>query len=466
MILSLRRLRPDHMAGQIALLVLAAIILFDATLTGMHYLRRKDPLVEPNELIASGILALDFAEKENRLRLVAEMNGAAPWINFSLRNDAPEKMTPAATYSAELADLTSRLWNGADISKASTSPDKDVIAVRLRKGGYAIVSLLEPRRSSQFGSSASGKPADPNRLMVRLLERSAIFFFLCATILVVWVSSFVAAPLVNLAREAERFPSETSDRDMIAEAGPLEVRNLARALNRMQRRIQTMIEARSHALAAVSHDLRTIITRVRLRSEFIPDESIKAKMLQDVELMEAMLRKNLQHLRESHAVSERSLIDLGSVIQTVSDQFKDLGHDVVYQGGKRQIVIGSITDLQRIFSNLIENAVIHGKRVIVTVGQASSGNVRVDVSDDGPGIPESEKARVLEPFVRRQPARNMNEQCGFGLGLSIVQSLVKEAGGSLQLLDNKPQGLIARVILPNPYADEPNDGAGKAVVRS
>ena len=170
--------------------------------------------------------------------------------------------------------------------------------------------------------------------------------------------------------------------------------------------------------------------------------------------MDSMLVKNLQHLRDTREVPERSLIDLDSVLQTVTDHFIDLEHDVMYRGGRHQVIVGSLTEMQRVFNNLVENGVTYGRKVVVSICQSSPGLIQVDVADDGPGIAPENKARVLEPFVRGQLARNMNIQCGFGLGLSIVRSFVEEAGGSLHLIDNEPHGLIARVILPNAYANE------------
>ena len=329
---------------------------------------------------------------------------------------------------------------------------REAIVVALRKGGYAVATTLEPRLSP-LGSISSRHYGAPT-LFMRLLERSALFFFLCTSILTVWISSAVVAPLVKLAREAERYPAENAHLRPIDEAGPREVRDLTRALNRMQSRIEAMIEARSHALAAISHDLRTIITRLRLRSEFIADDELKEKMLHDADLMDSMLYKNLQHLRDANSAPDRCLIDLDSVLQTVSDQFVDLGHDVTYRGGEHQVILGSLTEMQRVFNNLVENAVTYAKKVVITLDQPSPEIIRVDVADDGPGIAAETKQRVLEPFVRGEPARNMNDHSGFGLGLSIVRSLVEDVGGGLQLLDHEPRGLIARVTLPRAFAKQ------------
>jgi len=451
----LRRLRPDHLAGQIALLILAAIVMFHLTLTTIQHFTNPDgrpPIIEPSEFIASALLAIDAAPVSERSDVLAALARAAPWANFVVR-DQPGDI-PAVGASADLDVLRSRLWAGARVVAASKATDKrgGAIVVALRNGGYAVATTLEPRRSlwASMSSTQNGAPTLP----MRLLERSALFFFLCASILTVWISSAVVAPLVKLAREAERYPAENAHLRPIAEAGPREVRDLTRALNRMQSRIEAMIEARSQALAAISHDLRTIITRVRLRSEFIADVELKEKMLHDAGLMDSMLYKNLQHLRDAKSAPDRGLIDLDSVLQTVSDQFADLGHDVTYRGGQHQIILGSLTEMQRVFNNLVENAVTYAKKVVITLDQPSPEVIRVDVADDGPGIGAESKQRVLEPFVRGEPARNMNDHSGFGLGLSIVRSLVEDVGGGLQLLDHEPHGLIARVTLPRAFAKE------------
>ena len=161
-----------------------------------------------------------------------------------------------------------------------------------------------------------------------------------------------------------------------------------------------------------------------------------------------MLHKNLQFLGGSEKNAGRSALDLDSVLQTVADEFADLGHDVSYRGEEHLPVIGSVSDMQRIFNNLIENAVTYGKKVAIAVDRSAPAHIQIDVIDDGPGISDRDKSRVLEPFVRLKPERDLNEHAGFGLGLSIVNSLVKDAGGTFELLDRKPHGLIARVTLP------------------
>lgn len=449
----LRRFRPDHLVGQIAILILVSIVLFHVVVTialRLLHEEKRFPFVGPVELTASCILAIDLAPVPDRRKIVDDLAAVTPWTKFTLRDDLPPVVDRR---DPQLDLLRARLWKGAEVFSVSSpgGGDSHAAAIALRKGGYAIAfSPLAPPRSEAPPGPAPRPPSPgPARgPSTGVWIGSALFFFLCAAILTSWTSNVVVAPLVELARQAERFPSESGERELIVEEGPQEVRDLTRALNRMQDRIYSMIAARSHILAAISHDLRTIITRLRLRAEFIGDDALRKKMLHDVDLMDAMLHKNLLYLRDERYRRAHGLVDLDSVLQTVSDQFSDLGHDVSYEGGGRHMVAGSLTDMQRVFNNLVENATAHAKKIVISVERPSVGVIQVDVADDGPGISAEDKERVVEPFVRGERARNMNEHGGFGLGLSIVRSLLEETGGGLQLLDREPHGLIARVSLP------------------
>lgn len=463
-----RRFRPDHLAGQVAILILASIVLFHIVATVAFSILgtdRRSPYAGPVELAAGYLMALDLAPVAERQKVLEELAIAAPGTKITISEQRPAAGAGASMAQAEA--LRSRLWKGAEafpVAVAGPVGDRsEAVAVALRRGGYAVA--IQQWRFDRFeappptapGSPPPGLPQPglpppgfphPAPSLTGIWIGSALFFFLCAAILTIWTSNAVVSPLVELARRAETFPHESGERELIAEEGPQEVRDLTRALNRMQDRIFTMIAARARILAAISHDLRTIITRLRLRAEFIGDESLRNKMLHDVDLMDSMLHKNLLYLRDERYRQPHGLVDLDSVLQTVSDQFSDLGRDVSYESAGRHMVAGSLTDLQRVFNNLVENATVHADRVVISVAQPSVDVIHVDVADDGPGIPAEDKELVVEPFVRGRPARNLNEHGGFGLGLSIVRSLVEEIGGTLQLLDREPHGLIARVVLP------------------
>ncbi|TDK31750.1 HAMP domain-containing protein [Rhizobium deserti] len=230
------------------------------------------------------------------------------------------------------------------------------------------------------------------------------------------------------------------------ERGSVEIVALARALNGMQRRISTMVEARTRMLRGISHDLRTPLTRLRLRAERVKEDEVREGLLADVERIDHLLKESLDYLRDNHQREEAQRADLASLLQTVCDEFADMGHDVTYQGPSRLVAEFRPLALTRAVTNLCENAVKFGTKVEVTLSEGM-GQAVVEVADDGPGIPDQYRNRVLEPFFKLDAARR-DADAGFGLGLSIVSEIVEAHHGALELLDRQPKGLIARLTIP------------------
>jgi len=200
-------------------------------------------------------------------------------------------------------------------------------------------------------------------------------------------------------------------------------------------------------LAAISHDLRTPITRMRLRSEFIEDEGHRRRMLSDIDQMRSMLESVLSFLRNDRRLEAMTLTDIATTLQLVADQFADVGHKVTYDGPEHAMATVRPDDLMRSISNLVENSVRFGAIATIRL-KASPDTVTIEVEDDGPGISDARKDVMLEPFVRGDDARNMDEAAGFGLGLSIAHSIVLAHGGKLSLNDRQPHGLIVCIQLP------------------
>lgn len=459
----LRRLQPDRLAGQITFLILASIVCFQTVvLIAFHVLdvEGRRHIVDQSDFIASIILAVDAAPVDARGSLLAEYAHAIPFANIHLVEGRPATAdVDDREFINEIRMVHDDLWPAAEVFAASPPGDlaPGVMAIGLRKGGYALVSISQHRKPprSVWRWLWQTEPGTPFLLTPWAL--SAILFFMSTSVLVLWASNGIVEPLITLARHAEQFPGDggPEGEKPLAERGPSEIVDLTRAINRMQRRIRNMIAARTHVLAAVSHDLKTIITRLSLRSEFIADEDLRLKMLRDINLMDAMLHKNLQYLRSESDKSDYRLVDLDSVLQTVADHFSQTGKRVRYRGGGRQMIFGSLTDMERVFSNLVENGVNHANRVDIAIEETPGRQLQIDVADDGPGIPADQKDAVFEPFVRGELSRTIGSHTGFGLGLSIVRSLVERHGGSVALLDRPPHGLIVRVTLPR--ADDARD---------
>ncbi|WP_457798246.1 ATP-binding protein [Methylocystis sp. S23] len=450
----MRRLQPDRLAGQITFLILASIVSFQTVvLVTFHVLdvEGRRHIVDQADFIASVILALDAAPNDDRQNLLSEFSHAVPFANIHIQAERPASVeVDDREFANEIRLIQTDLWPSADVfaSVAPSDAAPGIMGVSLRKGGYALISITQHRKPPRSVWRWLWQPEPGTPFLLTPWALSALLFFVSTSVLVLWASNGIVEPLITLARHAELFPGDGDGDRPLQERGPSEVRELTRSINRMQHRIRLMIAARTRILAAVSHDLKTIITRLNLRTEFIADDGLRMKMLRDVNLMDSMLRKNLEHLRAESDKSDYSPIDLDSVLQTVADQFAEMGCNVTYIGGGHQMIVGSLTDMQRVFSNLVENAVHHADEVVIRIQESSDGKLQIDVADNGVGIPDDQKATVFEPFVRGEPGRTMDRHSGFGLGLSIVRSIVKNHGGAVSLLDASPHGLIVRITLP------------------
>ena len=273
-----------------------------------------------------------------------------------------------------------------------------------------------------------------------------LFALISTTLLGLWAARALTSPLSSFARAAENF-SLDGDAPALPERGPEEIRSLARALNRMRQRITALMNDRTKMLAAISHDLRTPLTRMRLRCEFVEDELQRSRMLADLDQMHTMLGSVLSFLRNGRKLEPMTLVDIASILQLVADQFADVGHQVSYVGPIHAMATVRPDDLMRSVTNLVENAAKYGKEIVIRL-TVSGNRLTIDVEDDGPGIADALKPDMVEPFVRGDDARNMDEATGFGLGLSIAKAIVQAHGGELSLHDRHPCGLIARIELP------------------
>lgn len=261
----------------------------------------------------------------------------------------------------------------------------------------------------------------------------------------VWAVRRAARPLTTLAGAAERLGLDV-DAPALAESGPREVRTASRAFNTMQRRLQRFVRDRTQMLAAISHDLRTPITRMRLRAEFVEEPVQREKMLADLAEMEAMIAATLAFARDDPARERPQPLDLGALLAAVCADAADAGADARYSGPQRLPFTGRAAALKRAFANLVDNAVTYGGSARVAAS-AERGSVTVIVDDDGPGLANADRERVFEPFVRGEASRS-RETGGVGLGLAVVRAAVRAHGGDVVLANRPGGGLRATVTLP------------------
>jgi signal transduction histidine kinase len=266
-------------------------------------------------------------------------------------------------------------------------------------------------------------------------------------LLSVYAVRWIIAPLAAVAGAARSFGRSPLDNETIRSRGPREITQVADALNEMRTRIRALLDDRTRMLAAISHDLRTPLTRLRLRAERVNEQSLRDGMLGDLVNVSRMLDETLDYLRDGGKREAMCRIDLPSVLQTICWDFADVGHAVSYQGPSRLAWIVQPRALARAISNIVENGVKHGDTVTVTLRTERPQRVEIEIADDGPGIPVTLRGKVFEPFFKSDSARAQNG-VGFGLGLSIARDIIKRHGGDIALLSREPAGLAVRILLP------------------
>lgn len=275
---------------------------------------------------------------------------------------------------------------------------------------------------------------------------SLVVMLMAAAVLSVFIVRRLTKPLATFATAAERLGTDVKAPPM-PERGPAEVRQAARAFNEMQRRIRRFVEDRTQMLAAISHDLGTPITRLRLRAEFVEDAEQQQKMLADLDDMEKMVFSALSFARDEAASEPHAMVDLRSLLQRVCDEMADAGHDVTLGIGDQAVRYGCRpAALRRALTNLIDNAVKYGGQARVSL-QDDENAVLIRIDDDGPGIPEELQEEAFRPFRRLEASRS-RETGGTGLGLSVARTIVRAHGGDISLTNRGEGGLRIEIRLP------------------
>lgn len=260
-----------------------------------------------------------------------------------------------------------------------------------------------------------------------------------------YISRRISRPLRHLADGADRLGRGENVPPLDAGRGPEEVRRATHAFNAMGERIRRFVDDRTRILAAVSHDLRTPITNLRLRVELLEEGEAKSRMLETLDELRATVEATLSFTREELG-EEAVRADLTSLVESVCDDFIDVGRPVTFAPADRLPVVCRTGSLRRAVRNLVENALNYGGVARVALRSTASG-VEIIVADDGPGIPEADMERVFEPFMRLEASRNRRTG-GVGLGLSIARSVVRGHGGDIRLVNRPGGGLDAVIMLP------------------
>ncbi len=399
------------------------------------------------EKLAALKLAVEAVPEEAREDMAQRLSGSSSGAHWSKDAQNP----PAAHASPDLAARLSRLAPGlkdGDIliehphaEARPHSPHSMQVTLRLADG-----SLLHVRADSSGARQHSA----------REMLHSTVLMAFGAVLVSVLIARWLTRPIRILAGAVHAL-RPGSEGAQVPETGPAEVRDLAAAFNGMQRRISRLISERTTALAAVSHDLRTPLTRLRLKAGDLDARDAGASIAADIAELEQMIDATLSYLRGDDQGENARLIDLAALLKTLTGDAADMGLDVTFSGPHSVAILGRRLGLKRAFANLIQNAVKYGGSARISARQ-QAGCIQVHVDDAGPGIPEDQLGSVVEPFVRLETSRN-RETGGTGLGLTIAKANIEADGGTLVLTNRPGGGLRAAVTFPLPATD--GGAAGK-----
>lgn len=254
----------------------------------------------------------------------------------------------------------------------------------------------------------------------------------------------MTAPIAAFSKAAERLGRDPRAPPLDLK-GSTEVNDAVQAFNQMQGRLSRYVEDRTAMIAAIAHDMRTPLTRLRFRIESAPEET-RAKLAADIDQMDEMISAALNFVRDSSQTGERVKLELSSLLETVVDEAAEIGVPASVTASEKVVIEGDSLGLRRLIANLIDNAVKYGGVARASL-HAGADFAVIEIEDDGPGVRTDEIERLFEPFYRHEPSRS-RETGGIGLGLAVVRTIARAHGGDVTLHNRSEGGLIARVMLP------------------
>lgn len=311
-------------------------------------------------------------------------------------------------------------------------------------GAFRSLQVAIPLSDGPWLVFATAVPEDGPELSTQFLASMAVMAIIILAVSV-WAVRSTTAPLASLSAAAERFGADLNAAPM-AETGTIEMRRAARAFNAMQARLRSLVENRTRMLAAISHDLKTPLTLLRLRAENVANAEEREKMLATLTDMDSMITATLQFARDEAKAEPRRRTDVTALLASAVDDMADAGLPVSLAPAPPFIAACQPGALKRALTNLLDNAVKYGGQAEAAIGAIPEG-IAITIDDAGPGIPEDELKRVLQPFYRVEGSRS-RDTGGIGLGLAIALSVVQAHGGTLTLANRPGGGLRARLTLP------------------
>ena len=459
----MKRFLPRTLFARMVLVLLAGLIVAQFLSFAVHWRERGEFIMRTAglnsaERVAEIIKLLDVTPQEERARIVGVLS--SPPLRVALSavagevETAPEQADDAAQYESLLKEALGDgfpLKVGVTATQHRGGPGFGMMHGFDKGGGmpgggrrpFAVLSFVVQTQLHD-GTPVTldaRRPQDapdwPLRMLISLIVLLAV---VCAVTLL--AARWMTRPLKTLAAAAEELGNDLK-RPPLDEGGPLEVSRAARAFNAMQAKLAALISDRTRIFSAMSHDLKTPITRLRLRTEMLDDPVLREKFVQDLKEMEDMVGAALDFMRGLNSSEPAQPIDIMALIESIAADAREVGGAVEVAGVTAAPFIGHAQALKRCLTNLVDNAVKYGSRATIEV-EVGTQSLNIRVRDAGAGLAEAELERVFEPFYRVEASRN-RATGGTGLGLTIARNVARAHGGDL-ILKNRPEGGLEAVL--------------------
>jgi signal transduction histidine kinase len=439
---SLHRLWPRSLAGRTLLLLLASTL-----------------LVYLGGVLAYSLLARAAAERVRILQIADRLDTA---MNTLAELPPGDRATAARALSSASFRI---VWSPTPLVDDAGAADSSLRSLRRRLTGHIsklagreihlrwddralagshtlLLGAAQLADHSYVVFSAAVIPTAIPPLASVLLDVS--FVFVSIVVVAIFLLYNINAPLRRLAEAANRYGRGRPV--ILPERGPREIAQVEQAFNALQGRIHRLIADRTQALAAVSHDLRTPLARLRLRCGFVADKALQADCERDLAEMEAMIDATLAYLRGDEDGERPRPTDVAAMLATLIDAAVDAGKTATLAGPRHAVLRLRALSIKRAVANLIDNAILYGGCARVALEQTPQ-SLRLTIDDEGPGIADADVPTVFEPFQRLETSRNRGTG-GVGLGLTIARQAIEREGGSIRLLNRPMGGLRVEVRLP------------------
>ncbi len=432
------RITPSGLAGRIIFLV-GGILLVVQVVSWVFGDDDDWKIDQPENIIADQIVAatllLDGTAPSQRAAITTALSGllmrveidgapgpakAPRWAMAEIQEKLDDLLAPLGERAFRVGHLDEWSWDGVI-----------VLSVQLQDGNW-VIYRFPIRTLSLYEEGGWGI--------------GTVVFWLFVIGCVFWFSNHLARPIGTFADAADRLGRDVNVKPLPV-TGSRELRRAATAFNNMQTRIQRLVDDRALMLAAIAHDLRTVLTRLRLRAEFIEDAEQQDKAAADIEEMQAMLDAGLAFARGETEVEERRTTDLAALVRGLTEDFSRTDGPASYQGPDHLPYRCGTHEIRRAVSNLIRNAIVYGSKADVHLSSGPLG-ITVSITDEGPGIPPELHENVFQPFFRVESSRNRSTG-GTGLGLAIARTIARRHGGDITFKNGPERGLTATLSLPS-----------------